>query len=246
MQSEMSNKYQVKTEVYEGPFDVLLHLIEKRKLFINDISLAEITDDFIEYVQSIQDLPLKNIADFIVIASTLVLIKSKSLMPVLDLTEEEEMSIDELEARLREYREIKRLSRHVGDLYGKQIIFSKKPSEVEPVFSPEPSLTKENLYLSALSLISSFPKKEDIKQAAIKKVISLEEMMSHLTERVKASFKLSFRNFSDISGGEKINVIVSFLAVLELVKRGLVSVSQDREFEDFDIENQDVGVPNYH
>jgi segregation and condensation protein A len=246
MQSEVTDKYQVKTEVYEGPLDVLLQLIEKRKLFINDISLAEITDNFIEYVQSMQRLPLKNIADFIVVASTLVLIKSKSLMPVLDLTEEEEMSIDELEFRLREYKEIKRLSRYVDNLFGKQIIFSKKPTHIEPVFSPETSLTPENLYLSALSLINSFPKKEDIKQAAIKKVVSLEEMMSHLTERIKSSLKLSFRNFSDVSGGEKINIIVSFLAVLELVKRGIVSVNQDKEFEDFDIENQDVGVPNYH
>ena len=81
--------FAIKTETFEGPLDLLLHLIEKRQFFINDIALAKVTDDFIAYIQERKDMPMGEVAQFIVVASTLLLIKSKSLLPVLDLTEEE-------------------------------------------------------------------------------------------------------------------------------------------------------------
>jgi segregation and condensation protein A len=96
----MSDKFLVKTEAFEGPLDLLLHLIEKRKLLINEVSLIKITDDYIEYIQSHDNISLKNNAHFILVASTLVLIKSKSLLPTLELTREEEQDIEDLEARI--------------------------------------------------------------------------------------------------------------------------------------------------
>ena len=99
----MDNEYQVKTHIFEGPLDTLLSLIEKRKLFINDISLSKVADDYIAYIKSLENFPIADSAHFILIASTLVLIKSKSLLPNLTLSEEEEHSIEDLEARLREY-----------------------------------------------------------------------------------------------------------------------------------------------
>ena len=81
--------FQIKTEAFEGPLDLLLALIEKRKLFISDISLAEVADDFIEYIKTFDEFPVDMTANFILIASTLLLIKSKSLLPSMTLTSEE-------------------------------------------------------------------------------------------------------------------------------------------------------------
>ena len=98
-----SEHYKIKLDGFEGPFDLLLDLIEKRKLHINDISLSKVTDDYISHVKSIQHFPIALSANFILIASTLLLIKSKSLLPALQLTEEEQMSIEDLENRLIGY-----------------------------------------------------------------------------------------------------------------------------------------------
>src|SRR5210317_1605912 len=93
------NVFQIKTEVFEGPLDLLLQLVEKRKLFINDVSLAKVTEDYIDYVNAVERFPMADAAQFILIASTLLLLKSKSLLPSISLTDEEEESIENLERR---------------------------------------------------------------------------------------------------------------------------------------------------
>ena len=94
MQEETISEYKVKTENFEGPLELLLSLIEQKKLFVNEVSLASVTEDYISYVKSFSNIPTsKQIADisyFIMIAATLILIKSKSLLPNLNLTTEEE------------------------------------------------------------------------------------------------------------------------------------------------------------
>ena len=85
--------FTVKTKDFEGPLDLLLDLIEKRKFFINDLSLAKVTDDFIAHIQQFENLPMGESAHFILVASTLLLIKSRSLLPQLNLTEEEQTDL---------------------------------------------------------------------------------------------------------------------------------------------------------
>jgi len=241
-----TTSYSVKTEVFQGPLDLLLNLIEKRKLFISDISLAKVTDDYIEYVKSIQNFPIAESAHFILIASTLLLIKSKSLLPTLDLTLEEESSIEDLEKRLKLYKRIKDLSIHVKNTFGKEIMFEKMPSKnIEPVFSPEKTITSSGVLASIKEVLKNVPKVEKLANVVVKKVLSLEETIVRLTERVKSSLKMSFKNFSGIGKEEKVNVIVSFLAMLELVKQGVIAVTQDKMFDDIDMQTQDLHVPNY-
>ena len=91
--------FAIKHEKFEGPLELLLDLIEKRKLFINDIALAKVADDYVEYVKTVGDFPLSESAQFILIASTLLLIKSKSLLPNLELSEDEKGNIADLERR---------------------------------------------------------------------------------------------------------------------------------------------------
>ena len=97
-------RFAVKTEVFEGPLELLIELVEKRKLLINDISLAAVTDEYMQRVSAMQERSLPGTAQFVALAATLLLIKSKSLLPVLELTEEEEASIDDLQERLRQYQ----------------------------------------------------------------------------------------------------------------------------------------------
>ena len=239
--------FQIKTEVFEGPLDLLLNLIEKKKLFINDISLSKVADDYIAYLKSLEKFPIGDSADFLVIASTLLLIKSRSLLPNLNLTEDEQKDIGDLERRLKIYQRIKELSVHVKNHFGKEIIFAPEPRKVVPVFSPDQIMTKENLLTAVLSVIKSLPKVvENLPKAVVKKVISLEEMIGNLTQRIQSSMKLSFREFAKVGKEERVNVIISFLAMLELVKQGIVNVRQESHFADIEMETQQTGVPRYN
>ena len=244
--------YQVKMEIFQGPLDLLLHLIEKRKLHICDISLLKITDDYIAYLKKIEKFSIKDSVDFVLTASILMLIKSKSLLPTLDLTMEEEQSIDELEKRLKEYQKIKRLSSHIKNRFGKNISFPRQLSKnIEPIFSPDKNIKIHSVLLSIKNILNNLPKKVLSPKVLIDKVISLEKMIENLTNKIKTSLNMSFKKFSgmkndDFSKKDKINVVVSFLAMLELVKQGAIVARQTCQFGDIDMQTQEVELPNYN
>lgn len=244
--------FTIKQESFEGPLDLLLNLIEKRKLHISDVNLAKVADDYISHVKNFEQMPVGESAHFILVASTLTLIKSKSLLPMLDLTEEEQGDINDLEKRLKEYKKYKELSVQIGEMYGKQVMHSsRKQVHIDPIFSPEQDTTTQNIREAIGRVLASLPKVEKMAQTVVEKVISLEEMIDKLTDRVTKSIQMSFSDFSGKKKGqslnkeEKVNVVVSFLAMLELVKEGVVAVVQDKEFEDIQIETQQVGLPQY-
>jgi len=255
----MDSSYNVKTHIFEGPLDTLLSLIEKRKLFINDISLAQVADDYIAYIKNLGNFPIADSAHFILIASTLVLIKSKSLLPTLSLTEEEQGSIDDLEDRLKQCQKYKELSRHLKERFGIKVEYLRQPSKSRIiVFTPDQNTSIARIHETIQLVIQNIPKKEFVPKAIVSKIISLEEMMDNLAVRIQNSMKMSFRDFSRLpapgrsNGGqakmgqvEKVNVIVSFLAMLELVKQGVINVRQDRDFHDIEIETNKVGVPTF-
>ncbi len=250
----MDSTYNVKTHVFEGPLELLLSLIEKRKLFINDISLAQVADDYISYIKSLENsepdgklVTIGDSAQFILVASTLVLIKSKSLLPTLDLSSEEQESIDDLEDRLKQYQKYKDLSRHIKERFGTNTEYFRLPSKDKIiVFTPDKNTTASRIFETIKSVLAAVPKKEFVPRAIVQKVISLEEMMENLAERITRSIKISFKEFSGQGSNskvDKVNVIVSFLAMLELVKQGIINVRQDKDFHDIEMETQSVGVP---
>lgn len=240
------DNYVVKTENFEGPLELLLDFIEKRKLHINDISLSQVTDDYINQVKKLQEFSIPGIANFILVASTLLLIKSRSLLPHLSLSEEEEADISDLEERLKIYKRIKELSVYVKNNFGREIIFERgEQKNIEPVFSPPDMMTIPSLLASVKIVINNIPIKEITPRAVVKKIISLEEMIARLVQRVEGSLKLSFKEFSKGSV-EKVEIIVSFLAMLELVKQGSIDVMQEKMFDDIEMEAQSIDVPKYH
>src|SRR6185312_8150276 len=234
--------FTVKTHSFEGPLDLLLDLIEKRKLFINDISLAKVTDDFIAHVKQFENLPMGESAHFILVASTLLLIKSKSLLPQLALTDEEQGDIHDLETRLKIYKRIKEASVHIQKLFGEEMIFGQSQSQpTNPIFAPAPEFTLEKALYSLKDLINRLPKKETLPKHVVQKVISIEDMIGTLTTRITGALRMSFKEFTKEHKENRVNVIVSFLAMLELVKEGVLQVSQENNFDDIVMETKDVG-----
>ena len=244
----MNEDFKVKVGEFEGPLDLLLDLVEKRKLHINDITLSKVADEFIEFIKSFEKFPISDSADFILIASTLLLIKSKSLLPNLDLTPEEEGSIENLEKRLNDYKKYKELSLEIGKIFGNFLYFAEdKPLRLtEVVFSPTPDISILSLKNALNEVLKNLPSQAMIlPKVVMNKVISLEEMIERLSQKIERNLKTSFKDFADISKAEKVEIIVSFLAMLELVKQGLLRVNQEKHFEDIDMESEKTGTPVY-
>lgn len=241
----MDQDFRIKAGEFEGPLDLLLELIEKRKLHISDVSLTQVADDFIEYTKGFENFPINDSADFIFIASTLLLIKSKSLLPNLELTEEEEQSIEKLEDRLEIYKKYKELSLVIGKMFGNFLYFAEERKQKIIFFSPTRDITVNNLRTALVEAINNIPKEIKLDKVIVAKVVSLEEMINKLSKRIEEGLQASFKSFVKMGKSSKVDVIVSFLAMLELVKRGNIRVIQEENFGDIIMETESIGLPNY-
>jgi len=237
--------FAVKTPIFEGPLELLIELVEKRKLLINDISLAEVTDEYMVRVSHMQQLSLPNTAQFITLAATLLLIKSKSLLPVLDFTDEEEEKIEDLESRLKLYQIYREAGKNLQSIFGQNMMYeSAFVLPEESIFVEDKFTNLKALSEAARNVLTNLPKTDIKPRVQVKKVISLEEMIDRLHARIQR--ELNFR-FSDLIKDEKERgtVIVGFLAILESVKQGSILVAQARRFEDIHIEREGKGTPAY-
>lgn len=238
--------FTVRQKEFEGPMEVLLDLIERRKLFVNDISLAAVTDDFISYIQTTGMLP-DQVAHFLSIAATLILIKARSLLPNLELTPDEQESITDLERRMALYQLI---SHAAGDLvraFGKKISFegpTRKTIFSASLFVPDPSLSVETLASLIGEMERHVPQLVPQKpEARVYPTISITEVLSTLRERIERAVSCSFKDIvvSSPDGddrSQKVYTIVSFLGMLEMVRNGLIDANQESLFEDITLEKQ--------
>ncbi len=233
----------VKTSVYEGPLDLLLELIEKRKLLINDISLAAVAEEYITKINSLSELPVGETADFVALAATLLLIKSRSLLPTLELSSDEERDIKELQYRLAVYQIIKESGKNLSRAFTNPPLYEGGWREPESLFLPDESATLDSLRKAAQTLIDGFPQTLALPKVAVQKTISLEDMIANLSTRVSSAMRLSFKEFAGKK--ERVEVIVGFLALLELVKQGIIRASQQNEFGDIMLESDAVSTPSY-
>lgn len=236
----------VKTPVYEGPLDLLLDLIEKRKLLINDISLAQVTDEYIARINAMHEIPVAETTEFIALAATLLLIKSRSLLPTLNLSPEESHDIKELEYRLALYQLVKDSAR----AFGQQAALAEGSVPPRaPMFIFDETITLAGLRSAAQGLVNGFPALLILPKVEVKKIISLEEMVEKLAGRISSAFRLSFKEFSGLGKESttqaKYDVIVSFLALLELVKQGIIRANQGEHFGDITLESDSVSTPSY-
>ena len=233
--------FTVKANSFEGPLDVLLELVEKRKLFVNDISLASVTDDYLTYLQE-KKVPAEQVAGFVAVAATLILIKARSLLPNLELTSEEEESILELEHRLELYQLVTAIAPVLSALYGKEQIFLPRRKQEKVTFAPDPALTMETFPEIMQEIFGRVPP-TPVRQpeTVVYKTISLNEVLSSLTDRITKAVQTTFSQIAMASPdthekSKKVYTIVSFLGMLELVRRGFISAEQTELFDEINIE----------
>lgn len=235
--------YQVKLENFEGPLDLLLTLCEEQKLDICQISLAKVADSFLEYCRGMAEYDWPQVADFLIVAARLILIKSKALLPTLELTEEEEEDILELEIRLKEYKRFKEAAAILGqNIAKKNYCYSREYyAATTPAFFPPPSLKVKDLLLAIKKIFAELPSELKLAQQKIRKVISLEEKIKELIERLKNRLEM---NFQELSGGKKtkMEIVLTFLAILHLMREQIITAEQKETFGEIKLINIKRGI----
>lgn len=234
----------VKVAEFEGPFDLLLHLIKKNKMNIYNIEIYKVTNQYLEYLNTRKVMDLEITSEFIVVAATLIEIKSKNLLPKVKVDEEEESEEDiekRLMERLIEYKKIKNVSEFFKNKYiNAGEVFSKKPEIIEEI-KPEKidnddifkNLTLLDLYNIYNKILETYREKQNKVNVVQKKIYvdkyKVEDKMEELLERFNSSEVIEFNNLMKESTC-KLETVVTFLALLELIKIRTIQVFQDESF----------------
>lgn len=233
----------VKLQVFEGPLDLLLHLIEKNKVNIYDIPIVEITNQYMEYIQEMErSTSMESMSEFLVMAATLLKIKSRMLLPK-EEKEEEEDPREELVQRLVEYKmcryaagELKDMSVDAEKVFYKPETIPKEIREYEEPIRPSEivgDVTLEKLNQVFQMVMRRKKDREDPVRSRFGKIekekYKVEDRMRDIRRQIQGLRRINFRTLLDIQPTKEM-VIVTFLAVLELMKVGQVIVSQESNF----------------
>ena len=202
-------------------------------MLVSDISLSNVANDFITFVKAQERFPAGQAAHFILVAATLLLIKSRSLLPVLTLSNEEEEDIHDLEKRLALYRVFRDAGRMLGGMHTR-LFFGGLKRETSPVFAPAPDMTLAALHRALSEALLRAPNPEKKKEISVQGVISLEDMMTRLAERIERALSVTFKDFVG-APEDKREIVVGFLAVLELVRRGMLIANQGEHFTEISL-----------
>lgn len=223
--------YKIKLEQFEGPLDLLLQLIEQEELDIAQVSLAKVTDQYLEYLNQSTEISTDELADFLVVAAKLLLIKSRTLLPELGGFDEEGT---DLEQQLRIYREFYEASKLLHKkILEKRFSFPRERMvvNVEQVFNPPKSLTTERMKLLFREVLRGIESIVSLPREVIIKTISIRERIANIQEMISREATLSFERLLETTKN-KTEIIVTFLALLELIKQRTIAVVQDNIFDD--------------
>lgn len=228
----------VNQEKFQGPLGLLLELIEGEKLDITQISLAKIADQYVGQIKTIAAIHPDELADFLVVAARLLLIKSRALLPYLYPEEEEEMK--ELENQLRMYKEFveasKKIEAMIGDkkfMYGRE--FNRQTILAgAQLFSPPKNLTSEGLLMVFSDLLIRLKPVEKMEEERLERKIHIEEKIMHIRQMLLEGMNVNFSRIM-AEAESKTEIVVTFLAMLELIKHAHISVAQDDIFGEIEI-----------
>ncbi|MBI1907873.1 segregation/condensation protein A [Candidatus Uhrbacteria bacterium] len=204
-----------------------MELIESKELEITKVSLAKVADEFVLHIEE-QEVPSEELADFLLVASRLIYLKSKELMPYLRLTDEDEAA-DALADQLRIYREFVAAAERLEERYGAHVLFARpyvKPKFMqEAAFVPPVGVTGDVLAQGYRAVITRLEPFFALQEVSMERVKSVEERMEELREAIALNARMSF---TDVTKGaqKKIEVVMSFLALLELLRRNVIRVTQ--------------------
>jgi segregation and condensation protein A len=240
----MTDTFTLQTPQFQGPLEKLLDLIEARKMSISDVSLSEVTDAYLAYVEKLPQLPLGETAQFILIASTLLLIKSRSLLPTLELTQDERASVEELERRLAQYALVRQAAKQLRAQWGTSPLVLMKRAPLRPVIFSPAEITMVTITTAIKSVIALLPASERIASTAVAPVLALEDVIKQLHRRISSAIQTRFSELTK-TAKDRHEVIVYFLAILELVRSGSASVTQEKLFDDITVQVEQVALPRY-
>lgn len=212
----------IKSERYEGPYNKILELIQERKISISELSLSQIADDYIEYVKLLKTVNPLDISEFILTASTLMLIKVKTLLPNIRYADDEARQIKNLEKKVLLFKELQDAQKNIEEIWGKNYLYNKKKSVFKNAFSPSPMFATHHIYSVALLTLIKIPNFDKLKEVKVEQKIKLEHMIDKILKEVSTG-----ASFKNIAGKEKYTIIVTFLALLELIKSGSIDAEHD-------------------
>lgn len=238
--------YNVKIDAFEGPLDLLLHLINRLEIDIYDIPVAQITEQYLMYIKTMSELKLDVASEFLVMAATLLAIKSKMLLPkheeeLDDLDSDinyEEDPRDELVERLIEYRKFKEAAQDLKSLEEERgLMFTKPPSDLSD-FTKEKQPEKSEINVTLYDMLAAFQKllrrkklQRPMSTRIARQEISIETRMSEIMVELKQF--TGRKNFNELFPyPAKEHIVVTFLAILELIKRKEIDVEQSENFGD--------------
>lgn len=239
----------IKLEMFEGPLDLLLHLIKKAEVDIYNIPIAEITDQYIAYLKAMEELDLEIASEFLVMASTLLEIKSKMLLPRTSSKDNEEaVDLDprqELVQKLVEYKKYKEFAEKLKEYEKSSSIFFKDPEIIDDIENKDiyfKNITVENLMTAYKKVIrayeNKFNKRSDIPKNIDYDEFKIEDKMDYIKDTVFSYKRVSFNIFFE-NAKSKLEIVVTFLAMLELIKLRIIRAVQYRNFDEIIIEGQE-------
>ena len=243
-------EYNFKLENFEGPLDLLLHLIEKNKVDIYDIPIALITEQYLEAIHAMPEKDLDEMSEFLLMAATLLDIKARMLLPKEEEAVEEGDPRAELVARLLEYRKYKLLSAEMKQLeegseqrvfraqdLPKEVAKYKPPVDLDRLFKDE---TAEKLK----RIFDEIMKRQQDRTDEIhshfgeieREAVQIGDRLDYVKERVRRPGRHSFRSLLG-SSATKLEIVITFLAILELIKTGDIRLTEDSTRDDFTLED---------
>lgn len=241
--------YQVNTQQFSGPLDLLLQLVEKQNLAITELSLAQVTQEYVLFLNEQEEINSEDLADFLVIASTLLLIKSRSLLPSLILAPEEEAEIMDLETRLKIYKLYKEAGGKLKEMFKKEIYVFGRPywKNIEAKFVPPPHCSLESLNIAFLKILKGIQIEETkpLTERKIQRITSLKERIKELIQKITQGKIFRLQDLAkekqdkiDSEKSRRIDLILTFLATLHLAKQKIIKIEQKNNFGEIWISNQ--------
>ena len=238
-----TNKYNVKIENFEGPLDLLCHLIDKNKIDICDVKLSDITDQYIQHIKEMEKMNLEIASEFLVMASTLLYLKSKSLLPSLEEDEEQELTEDELLRRIIEYKKYKEITKEFKEkLKDNSRQFFKVPDEIElPKQRLEVKYGMEILVQSYKKLTEKNEQKlnqnaKNIEKIAITESYTVGSKVKEMYRELLHKKRFVFNHLFSLKKCNNKEVVTAFTGLLELSRRSKVITEQEEIFGNIEVE----------
>lgn len=237
-----TTKYAIKLENFEGPLDLLCYLIDKNKMDVSEIKISDITDQYLEYIKSSEELELEVASEFLIMATALVLLKSKKLLPI-EVEEEDELTEEQLLQRIIEYKKYKEISNLLKEMYAEnRKRLYKMPDQVELKEQKFERVYENTVIPEAYAnLLKKNTEKvnvnaKNIEKIAITETVSVADKVKEIFRELIKNSKFVFSKLFSLNKCSKMEVITAFSGVLELTRRNKVVAQQEELFGDIIIE----------